>query len=200
MRAIYQLFYTSPEKDGLPGLPLQVMGILVGLWLVATHVFALLKPEITSDFLKKYPRNELAGTILAVIAFIWTFIVWSEMDLGEFYKVEKLVQLVLIAGCVGVVMHVKEFLAVRATGFLLILAAAPILISAFQREPVSRLFLVGLAYVGAIIGMFWVGMPYLMRDQIDWVVKQPKRLKYGAIGGVAYGALLLICALAFWSK
>lgn len=191
MQAIYESLYR-------PGMPLQVMGILIGLWLIGTHGFALLKPDLTADFLKKFPRNEKIGTILCVIGFIWTFVVWSEMDLGEFYKVERLVQIVLIAGCVGVIIHVKEFIAVRSTGFLLILVAGPILVSAFLKEPVSRLFIVALAYAGALIGMFWVGMPYLMRDQIDWVLKDRKRLKMGALGGIGYGALVLLCALIFW--
>lgn len=191
MQIIYESLYR-------PGMPLQLMGILVGLWLIASHLFALLRPEETSAFLKRFPRNERLGTILVTIGFIWTFIVWSEMDLGEFFKVERLVQIVLIAGCFGVIKYVREFLAVRATGFLLILAAAPILTSAFLEEAASRLLLVALAYAGAIIGMFWVGMPYLMREQIDWIVADAKRLKYGAMGGVAYGVLVLLCALVFW--
>lgn len=191
MQIIYESLYR-------PGLPLQLMGILVGLWLVGSHVFALLKPDETSAFLKKFPRNEKLGTILVAIGFVWTFIVWSEMDLGEFFKVERLVQIVLIAGCFGVIKYVREFLAVRATGFLLILAAAPILTSAFLEEPATRLLLVALAYAGAIIGMFWVGMPYLMREQIDWILGDAKRLRYGAIGGIAYGAVVLLCALVFW--
>ena len=192
MQAIYDLFYR-------PGIPLHVMGVAVGLWLIMTHGIALLKPDLTADFLKKFPRNEKIGIFLVVIAFIWTFIVWSSMDLGEFFKVEKLVQLVLVAGCIGVIIYVKEFLAVRATGFLLILVAAPILVSAFLKEPASRLLLVALAYAGALLGMFWVGMPYLMRDQIDWLLEKKARLKYGAWAGLGYGALILICALAFWN-
>lgn len=191
MEAIYDTLYRT-------GIPLQLTGILVGLWLIVTHGFALWKPDQTAAFLKQYPRHEMIGNVLTIIGFAWTFIVWSEMDLGEFFKVEKGVQLILIAGCVGVITYVKEFLAVRSTGFLLILAAGPILVSAFLEEPTSRLLIVGLAYVGALVGMFWVGMPYLMRDQIDWVLADRNRLKKGAIGGVAFGALVMLCAIVGW--
>lgn len=191
MAEIYNYFYQ-------PGIPLKWMGILVGLWLLVSHGFALYKPSVTADFLKRFPRNDNFGIVLAIIAFVWTFIVWSSMDLGEFYKVKRLVQGLLIIGCVGVVTFVKEYISVRSTGFLLILVAAPILISAFLQEHSSRLLLVALAYIGAVIGMFWVGIPYLLRDQIDWLLKEPKRLKYGAIGGIVYGGLVLICALAIW--
>ncbi|MEZ5328982.1 MAG: hypothetical protein R3F19_28385 [Verrucomicrobiales bacterium] len=35
--------------------------------------------------------------------------------------------------------------------------------------PITRLLLPLLAYAWIIIGLFWVGMPYVLRDQIAWV-------------------------------
>jgi hypothetical protein len=191
MEFVYELLYR-------PGIPLQIMGLLVGLWLVGTHGYALLRPDQTADFLKKFPRNEKIGIILNVIGFVWTYIVWTKMDLGEFSRAERLGQVALIAGCYGMITYVKEFIAVRSLGFLLILATAPILISAFLKEPTTRLLLVAFAYAASLVGMFWVGMPYLLRDWIDWVLADRERLRYGAIGGISYGALILLCAVCFW--
>ena len=191
MQAIYNLLYE-------PGIPLKVMGILLGVWLIASHAIALTKPDLVKPWLKGFPRNEKIGTVLVIIAFAWTFIIWSCMDLGEFFKIEKAVQLILVAGCVGVIVYVKEFLAVRSLGFLMILAAAPILDSAFLKEPQTRLLIVALAYVIALKGMFWVGMPYLMRDQINWVLAKDKRYQIGALAGAVYGLVVLACALAWW--
>ena len=191
MQAIYNLLYE-------PGIPLKVMGILLGVWLIASHAIALTKPDLVKPWLKGFPRNEKIGTVLVIIAFAWTFVVWSCMDLGEFFKIEKPVQMILVAGCVGVVVYVKEFLAVRSLGFLMILAAAPILDSAFLKEPQTRLLIVALAYVIALKGMFWVGMPYLMRDQINWVLAKDKRYQIGALAGAVYGLVVLACALAWW--
>ena len=50
MQALYNMLYE-------PGLPLKLMGILVGLWLVASHVFALLKPGLVQPWLQAYPRR-----------------------------------------------------------------------------------------------------------------------------------------------
>lgn len=191
MQAIYNFLYE-------PGIPLKVMGIIIGIWLIASHSFALAKPDRVKPWLKQFPRNEKIGTILVVIAFAWTFVIWSCMDLGEFFKIERPVQLVLVAGCVGVIVYVKEFLAVRSLGFLLILAAAPILDSAFLKEPQSRLLIVTLAYIIAVMGMFWVGMPYLMRDQINWILASTRRWKIAAISGLVYGLLVLVCAALWW--
>ena len=191
MQAIYNLLYE-------PGIPLKVMGILLGVWLIASHAIALTKPDLVKPWLKGFPRNEKIGTVLVIIAFAWTFIIWSCMDLGEFFKIEKAVQLILVAGCVGVIVYVKEFLAVRSLGFLMILAAAPILDSAFLKEPQTRLLIVALAYVIALKGMFWVGMPYLMRDQINWVLAKDKRYQIGALAGAVYGLVVLVCAVVRW--
>ena len=191
MQAIYNLLYE-------PGIPLKVMGILIGVWLIASHAIALAKPDLVKPWLKGFPRNEKIGTVLVIIAFAWTFVVWSCMDLGEFFKIEKPVQMILVAGCVGVIVYVKEFLAVRSLGFLMILAAAPILDSAFLKEPQTRLLIVALAYVIALKGMFWVGMPYLMRDQINWVLAKDKRYQIGALAGAVYGLVVLACAVAWW--
>lgn len=191
MQAIYDFLYE-------PGIPLKWMGILIGVFLIATHAMALLKPDMVKPWLKKFPRDEKIGTVLIIIAFAWTLVIWSGMDLQEFFKIERTVQLILIAGCIGVIVYVKEFLAVRALGFLMILAAAPILDSAFLKEPQTRLLIVALAYAIALKGMFWVGMPYLMRDQINWVLANEKRFRSGAVLGAAYGLVVLICAVVLW--
>lgn len=179
-------------------ISLKAVGLVIGAALVIAHLVALLKPEPVKAWLKGLPRNEKFGLVLVAISFAWALLVWSEMDLGEFYNVERPVQLILVAGCVGVMIHVREFLAVRAMGFFLILAAAPTLDAAFLEPPVTRLLLVALSYAWIILGMFWVGMPYLMRDQIDWALAEPKRWRPLALGGLAYGALVLACAVAFY--
>jgi hypothetical protein len=191
MQALYNTLYE-------PGLPLKLMGILVGLWLVVSHVVAFLKPGIVKPWLKAFPRNEKIGTVLVIIGFAWAFLIWSCMDLGEFFKIERPVQMVIIGVCIGVIIYVKEFLAVRSLGFLMILAAAPMLESAFLKEPQTRLLLVVFAYAIAVKGMFWVGMPYLMRDQITWVLAKENRYKTGAIAGAAYGLVMAVCAVLWW--
>ncbi|MGY8688942.1 MAG: hypothetical protein ACKVHP_14565 [Verrucomicrobiales bacterium] len=63
----------------------------------------------------------------------------------------------------------------------------------------TKLLLPILAYAWIILGMFWVGMPYLMRDQISWLSHNGSRWKSVCIGGLLYGLLTLGCAIAFWS-
>ncbi|MCB1079608.1 MAG: hypothetical protein KDM63_08500 [Verrucomicrobiae bacterium] len=180
------------------GLSLKTVGLVIGAVLVATHLFGFLKFEALKPILRDLPRNVKVGIAILAVDFAWALLIWSEMDLGEFFNLERPVQMVLIAGFFGVAIYVQEFLAVRAIGFFLILAACPVLNAAFLEPPVTRLLLVALAYVWIVKGMFWVGMPYLMRDQLAWATAEPNRWKALTLAGVAYGALVLVCALAFY--
>jgi len=191
MQAIYNFLYE-------PGLPLKWTGIALGLWLVVSHGLALAKPDLVKPWLAKFPRNDKLGAGIVVFAFAWSFVIWSCMDLGEFFKIKGPVQIVIVGVCVGVLVHVREFLAVRALGFLMILAAAPILDSAFLKEPQSRLLLVAFAYAIVLKGMFWIGIPYWMRDQIQWVLARPRVYLGGGAAGLAYGVAVLLCALIWW--
>ena len=54
-----------------------------------------------------------------------------------------------------------------------------------MRQETTRLLLVLLAYVWIINGLFWVGMPWLMRDQIAWLTRQDSALSRRRLGRLA---------------
>jgi hypothetical protein len=58
------------------------------------------------------------------------------------------------------------------------------------------LLLVVLAYVWLTLGLFWVGMPYLLRDQINWITSTGNRFRALTLAGLVYGLLILVCAVA----
>jgi hypothetical protein len=78
---------------------------------------------------------------------------------------------------------------------IVILGAEALLEAAWMRPEASRLWLVSLVYVWITAALFWVGMPYTLRDQVSWVTAERNRWKFAAIGGIAYGAILLISCL-----
>ena len=187
------------ETVYLDGLSLKATGIVVGVALIALHVFALLKAESVQQFLRKLPRNRTLGVAILTIDLVWSLWLISTMHMGEFYTARPWLQIIIPLTYVLVILFVEEFLAVRALGALILLVACPILEAAFLRPEISRLLLPTLCYVWILIGMFWVGMPYLMRNQVAWVTKVPQRWSGACIAGAAYGGAILICALAFWS-
>jgi hypothetical protein len=79
-----------------------------------------------------------------------------------------------------------------------LMAASPLLESAFLKDPSSRLLVPVYAYALLTASMFCVGMPYLFRDAVDWVTADSKRWNLLSFAGLCYGVATLICALAFW--
>jgi hypothetical protein len=122
----------------------------------------------------------------------------QHMDMGEFFHLRRWFLIIVPAGFVGVLFYVREFISVRALGSLMLLAAGPMLCAAFLQPQLSRLLIPILAYAWIIAGMFFVGMPFLMRDAITWVTANPARWNLASISGIIYGALLLIAAVLFY--
>ena len=188
------LYHQAPSG----GIPLKGTGIVVALALIAAHGWALKNTASTQAFLKTFPRTFKWGVILLTIDVIWSVFALSNMDMGEFYDKRRIFIMVTIGGYVAVLIYVKEFLAVRALGALMLLVAGPVLTAAFLQPQTSRLLLPILAYVWIIVGMYFIGMPFLMRDWINWVVAKPQRWKLATYSGIAYGVVLLVTALLFY--
>lgn len=179
-------------------LSLRAAGLIVGLLLVAAHAYAYFNYHSLRPSLKEAPRNKRLGTVLLSIALVWALLLVSSMDMGEFWRVRR-IALILLPVVFGLMLaYVDEFLTARALGVLMLLAACPLLDAAFLEAPRTRVLLPLLAYGWIILGMFWVGLPYLFRDHVGWATATESRWKKLSLGGLVYGVLIVGCALAFW--
>lgn len=188
---IYQWLYQG-------GLSLRAMGILVGLLLILGHLVALLRQEKILPWLSTVPRSQNVGTLFLTISFLWAWMVATSMDLGEFHQARWLAQFALPVFFVGMLFIANDYLGARALGMFLLLAACPVLDAAFLKPPPSRLLLSTLAYGWIIVGLFWVGMPFTMRDQIAWLQARPFRYRLMCLAGMIYGGLLLAAAFVYY--
>ena len=177
-------------------LSLHTVAFILGFLLLAGHILALVRPEQTKAWLVRLPRSKPLGIGLLVVDSLWSFWLVSNMDLGEFSQYRTWLQIGVPIAFVLTLVFVDEFLAVRALGMLALLAAEPVLSAAFLRPESARLLLVVLAYVWLTLGLFWVGMPYLLRDQIDWITRTGNRFRALTLAGLVYGLVVLVCAVA----
>ena len=179
-------------------LNLHTAGIVAGALLILISLPGFIKPAAVQDFLKRLPRSRMAGIILLTVALVWSFWLLATMEMGEFSSFRRPLLFALPIGYLLVIRFVEEFLAVRALGILCLLAAEPLLEAAFFRYETSRLFLSVLAYLLVLAGLFWVTMPYLLRDQINWSIQSNARWR--VIHGVAaaYGCTILVCAVTLY--
>jgi hypothetical protein len=172
-------------------LNLEAALLAVGAALILSHVFALVAGASVRGFLQRFPRSTPAGVILFVAAVGWFGWLVGTTDLGEFTAMRGKFLFFTLAAGVLMLRFVREFLAVRALGMLLLLVAEPLLESAWMRPETGRLWLVGLVYGWIVAGLFFIGTPYVLRDAVQWVTAARWRWQAAAWSGIAYGALLL---------
>ncbi len=189
-------------------IPLNTAGYILAAWLICLHLWMLTKPADSKNFFIKLPRNKVIGPIVMGLGMAWFWLLVApdglgplsklQMDLGDFNRAKGLLRILVPIAAAGMIMHVKEFLTVRAIGLLSLMAAAPLLYSAFLELPVSRLLVPIFAYAMIIKGLFWVGMPFVMRDTITWVTKTDSRYRIASLAGLAYGIAVLACSILWW--
>lgn len=189
-------------------LSLFTVGIILALCLIGCHSLMLAKPALVQGFLKKFPRNQLLGQLLLGIGLAWFWLLIAPenmglisslaMDLGEFNGAKPLLRILVPVSMFLVATSVRDFLAVRALGVVGLMVASPLLESAFLKDPSTRLLVPVYAYALLTASMFWVGMPYLFRDAVDWASANSKRWTLLSLAGLGYGLATLVCAFAFW--
>ncbi len=169
--------------------------LIAGVLLLVLGALVLAKPAAAERWLLTFPRSRAWGLGLLIVAAVWAWILIKVIDLGEFSKWRTHILVVIPVAAILTAVYVEELLAARALGMVLLLAAEPLLEAAFLRPEGSRLFLVTFAYVAIVAAMFWIGMPYLLRDQIRWLAAAGIRLRGAAAVVAGYGALLVILSL-----
>src|SRR2546430_2917091 len=176
-------------------LSLQTAGLIAGVFLLLIGLPGLIKPDLTRGFAERLPRSRVAGIALLTIALAWSFWLLATMEMGEFSSFRRPLLIILPVGFLLVLIFVDEFLAVRALGILFLLAAEPLLDAAFFRNETSRLLVTVFAYLLIVAGLFWVTMPYLLRDQINWSARTTARWRLTHALALIYGAVILACAV-----
>jgi hypothetical protein len=175
-------------------LSLRAAGVVVGAALVLLSLPGLLKPDLAA-LVQKFPRSRIAGFIVLTVDLVWTMWLLATIEMGEFSSFRRPLLIAVPVGYVLTLRFVDEFLAVRALGIFCLLAAEPLLDAAFLRYEASRLLVTTFAYVLIIAGLFWVMIPYLLRDQINWSAQTTPRWRAVHAIGFAYGAAILAFAL-----
>jgi len=171
-------------------LSLHTAGLIAGAFLVVLGVLGLMKPDF-AQVVKQFPRSRFAGVVLLTIGLAWTFWLLATIQMGEFSSFRRPLLIALPIGYVLTLFFVDEFLAVRALGILCLLAAEPLLDAAFLRYETSRLLVTVFAYLLIIAGLFWVAIPYVLRDQLNWIARSVFRWRCLHAIELIYGGVLL---------
>ena len=172
-------------------LTLQQVAIGLGLLYILSHGLSLFQAAACKRFLLAAPRNYGLGVALMAGAGLWFCWLVLNADLMDFAPYQNLFLLGSVTLTVGMIVCVREFLAVRALGALLLLLANVLLDAAFMENMAAKFVITITAYVYIVAGMFFVASPYLLRDMLTWFYRTDRRAKLAAISGVVFGIALL---------
>lgn len=172
--------------------------LLVGLALLLLGAALAVDSSFVRSALKAFPRSKTAAYLLfggAAAWFLSRVAVLSEADFGQFRQY-------LFVGFAAVAVlsffYVSEFLAVRGLAAVILLAAGPLLETAFTEYDIpSRLFMVSAVYA-ALTAALWLGaQPWRLRDVIEWLQRVPGRARLVGSVLAAYGLLLVGVAFSY---
>ncbi len=63
---------------------------------------------------------------------------------------------------------------------------------------VTRLLIPIWCYIVIFLSILWIGKPYLYRDMVNKICSKPAWWTPLCLGGMAYGAAILLCAILWW--
>lgn len=189
-------------------IPLSLAGLVFGGALTLFYGLVLWKSERAKEIARGLARNEQAGVYLMGFGMVWFWLLVApegkgifsslSMDLGEFNKVKPFLVVGVPLFCVGMIMLVREFLFVRALGLFLLMVSAPLLYAS-DFEPARFQFVMPLVcYLMIIKGLYFVGMPYLFRDGVNWALDKPGRWRGLVLTGFGVGILFLVLSVTAW--
>ena len=171
-------------------LSLRDAGIAAGAFLMLIGLPGLVKPDL-AVVVQKFPRSRGAGIFLLTVDLIWTLWLLATIEMGEFSAFRRPLLIAVPIAYVLALRFVDEFLAVRALGILCLLLAEPFLDAAFLRHQSSRLLVTIFAYLLIVVGLFWVIVPYILRDKINWAARSSARWRLLHGAALVYGAVIL---------
>ena len=199
----------EPGPHPYQEISLSFAGIFVGIVLLVLYGLMFWKTEKAMAIARKLPRNSNLGTYFMGFGMVWFWLLVAPpgkgifssltMDPGDFNKIKGYLAIGVPLFCVGMIMYVKEFLFVRGLGLCLLMIAAPLLYAS-DFEPAPLQFIMPtFCYLMIIKGLFFVGMPYMFRDGVDWATASEGRWRKLSISGVGLGLLFLILGFTAWS-
>lgn len=172
---------------------LLTFSVLAGAFLVALGLPFLIAPQRLTGPLRAFPRHRLTGVLTMLLGGGW--FIWKVLQLGaaDFGDYKELMALLFAGTLIASILYVQDFLAVRGVAILLLLIANVGLKGAFGLYDIpGRLVLVTVLYVIIFGGIVYGLMPYLMRDTVDFLTRDPWRLR-------ATGILISLSGVSIWA-
>jgi hypothetical protein len=179
-------------------MQLSTLAVLLGLGIGLPQVWGLLKPGAFGKAIRAFPRSEVWGYPLMLLATGW--FVWNlkQENISDFaaWKPFMLVGF----GAVGVLacVFVRDYLPVRGLAILLLLLAKVALDIQRWSDTDWKNVITTLAYVWVTAGVVLTVSPWWLRDWINWLTATERRVRVGCGLRLAFGLGLIVLGLTVY--
>jgi hypothetical protein len=174
--------------------------LLPGIFLIALGALLLISNSAIVSTIKAMPRSQVAALLFFGGGAAWLIYVLSGLSEADLILVQSPRPLMIGFGALSLMafFYLPDFLAVRGLSVLTLLAAWPLLMSAYGEYAFpQRLFMVSAVYLAVVVALCLGAMPYRLRDFFQWLFARPGRSR--VFGGVllGYGVLLAIVSFTY---
>lgn len=180
----------KPDYDLLPAI-----SAIIGIATAVIGLFTLALPRIADKIWRALPRSVWPGRLLTAICVLWAALWLCIMPLGPLSVIRDLLWLLVPIAIASVCIFTPELLTCRAIGGLLVLIPTPMLSAAAWHPSPFRYVVTIYAYVMIVAGMYYIALPWLLRDHITWSLAKPVRSRAIATASVTLGLALIALAL-----
>ena len=142
-------------------------------------------------------RCKIPAYILTTIVLFWSTLWLYVMPLGFVVAIRPILPILFVVATVLTCIYCKELLMCRAIGGLLVLLPTPLLSSAAWHPSPFRYIMLVFAYAIVVEGMFIVGMPWTLRNQISWAFRNKNRVKAIASLSILLGIVFIVCSFIY---
>ena len=193
--------YIAIEKNN--EISIDNMSLLLGGFLVVLSGYTLAKPKEVGQALKSFPRANAPGYVLMLAATAWFLWNIKSEDMADYRDLKIYFYIGFGAIGLGSCVFLRDFLAVRSLAVFMMLVAKLMLdtqriyMLAAPEETMSewRLVFAVWGYAVVVMSMWMIISPWRMRDMINWMVAEPKRLVIKSGLRLLLGILLIALGL-----
>ena len=166
--------------------------IVLGLPLLSRHSAA-------HRFVQRFPRSQIAAAITMIIGTAFFLMLHvrnlSEADFGEYKVLVTVISLVIL---ILSFVYLPDFLAVRGMCIIALLFSREALDAAFlQDQHPTRLFMVSTVYIWIVAALYLSAWPYRLRDFLEWLFGNRKRLNAIGLAMTIHGLFLGLLAFNY---
>jgi hypothetical protein len=169
--------------------------LALGVFMIATHGWALLKPSAAIPFVRGFHRNHALGVVFMLLAAAWLEYNTINEDLSDIDKMKPALLALFPALGIGACFVVRDFLAVRGLGAFLLMASWYVLDTIRWHDSLWRDAVSGWMYVWVIFAFWTTLSPWKVREWTGWLTAVEGRFKAAAGAGVAWGLFVSVLAL-----